>query len=96
MNMHYAHQGQLIHQTERKTLAQLQLRRRRTLGLLLIIFGSIWFGLRLFGFVGNLCLPGSWLEATGLVRHLLVSEQSQPELLAACGMLASYTIQPSR
>ncbi len=97
MNTWHTHHDHLVHPAQQPTLAMQQARRRRLLGLVLIVVGSIWFGLRLTGWAGDMYLPTVWMEGTGLiVQHLNHGEQAQFVVLAAYGMLTTNTIRRVR
>ena len=93
MNTRHTHQDYSVHPAGHHTPGRRQARRRQVLGILLIVVGSVWLGLRLTGLVGDLPLPIRWVE--GIVGMLELFNTGDPALSvpqAACGMLAPYTI----
>ena len=91
MNTRYTHYDYSIPPGDYATLGRRQAHRRHVLGLLLIGVGMVLLGLRLSGQFGTVPLPISWAaEVLGIpdAHDLAVSVP-----LAACGMLAAYSIR---
>jgi hypothetical protein len=87
--MQHAHHNSYTHLDNHEALAVLQTRRRRLLGLILIIIGCIWFSLRLTGLVCNMPSLSDLMFVPGFVQaHAHLGDQA----LAACGMLPSYSV----
>ncbi len=89
MNTPYTHQDYPVHPASDHALVRRQARRRRLLGLVLIVVGSAWLWLRLTGQVGDLPLPIRWMEEPlGLFERFDTVNLALSLPQAACGMLA--------
>ena len=97
MNTPHAHQNYPVHVAGRHALSRSQARQRRLLGILLIVFGRVWFWLRLIGWVGDLPSPFGWLVGTiATAGHFNAGDVALAVPQAACGMLFPYTIRRVR
>lgn len=97
MKTRHVHSHYPVPAADWQPLGRRQAHRRRLLGLLLIVVGSVWLWLRLIGWVGDLRLPIDWVEGTfGMLDRLNTGELALFVPQAACGMLVLYTIRAVR
>ncbi len=82
-----------IYPTNQDALRQRQAERRQMLGLLLIVVGATWLFLRLWGGVGDILLPITWLTRA---EHCTIGGWPQSVGMTVCGMLAVDLIHRAR
>ncbi len=93
MNTLHPHQDYPMLPAGHHALGRQQAHRRRWLGIVLIITGSVWLCLRLTGQVGDMPLLIGWTEGTiAMVERFTSGALAQ----AACGMLPVYAIRHAR
>lgn len=87
MNTQHTHQNYSIQPAARHTLSQRQARRRQRLGIVLIVVGSLWLGLRMLGWISDVPSPIGWLaDSVGLLERF-----TSGNLALACGILTIFT-----
>lgn len=78
-------------------LAGFRTRRRKLLGVVLIIIGSVWLGLSLSGAWDESAMPIDWIVAmTPTVARIPAELLLLSIALVACGMLATSSIRRTR
>jgi hypothetical protein len=80
-----------IYPPTQSTLARLQARRRRRLGVLLIVAGSIWLVLSLAGHLGDAPRPIDYVSRSVAALTHIIADDLLAAPLAVCGMLAAAT-----
>ncbi len=89
MNTPHSHQSYPIQPLNQRANGRPQARRRRLLGLLLIVVGTTWLWLRLIGWVGDLPLLLGAEEA--ILQHSIRVSVSYP-WTAPCKLNESYWV----